>query len=176
MSVPTLTTVKLAIGILCALALALALVVHDRNRRKSVAALRQQQVVVEKAAHSATVAYYRAAADRARQADQANVARVKRDQSAINERTADDFEKRIAAARARASGLQRQAGGPAADPGAGGAAHMSALSPAPGKPAEAPGEGGLPVADRLVATEQAIQLDELIDWVKRQAAVSRQHE
>ncbi|MEJ7777648.1 MAG: hypothetical protein WKF52_09770 [Sphingomicrobium sp.] len=163
MCMPTLTTVKLAIGILCALAL--ALVVHDRNRWKSVAALRQQQVVVEKAAHSATIAYYRAAADRARQADQANVARVKRDQSAINERTADDFEKRIDAARARASGLQRQAGGPAADPGAGGTAHMSALSPAPGKPAEAPGEGGLPVADRLLATEQAIQLDELIDWV-----------
>lgn len=165
-SVPTLTTVKLAIGILCAMAL--ALVIHDRNRWKSLATLRQQQTVIEKAAHLATVANYRAAADRARQADLANAARVERDQSAINERTADDFEMRIAAARARASGLQRHAGGAATDPRYGGAADLSALPAASGKPAQAPGEARLPVADRLVATEQAIQLDELIKWVKRQ--------
>jgi hypothetical protein len=32
-------------------------------------------------------------------------------------------------------------------------------------------ENGLPENDRLTATEQAIQLDELIKWVKAQAAV-----
>jgi hypothetical protein len=38
-------------------------------------------------------------------------------------------------------------------------------------PAEATGEDQLPVAERELATEQAIQLDELIQWVRRQAAV-----
>jgi len=43
------------------------------------------------------------------------------------------------------------------------------LSAAPGGSPQAPGEDGF--SDRLIATEQAIQLDELIKWVKRQAAV-----
>jgi hypothetical protein len=39
-----------------------------------------------------------------------------------------------------------------------------------GSPQDA-GEDRLPASDALTATEQAIQLDELIAWVKRQAAV-----
>ena len=37
--------------------------------------------------------------------------------------------------------------------------------------AESPEETRLPAADALTATEQAIQLDELIKWVRAQAAV-----
>ncbi|GAA3897611.1 hypothetical protein GCM10022276_15730 [Sphingomonas limnosediminicola] len=37
--------------------------------------------------------------------------------------------------------------------------------------AEAADENGLPAADALTATEQAIQLDELIKWLKGQAKV-----
>jgi len=37
--------------------------------------------------------------------------------------------------------------------------------------AEAAGKDGLPQTDALTATEQAIQLDELIKWVRMQAAV-----
>jgi hypothetical protein len=48
---------------------------------------------------------------------------------------------------------------------------VSGISAAPGGAAEAAGENGLPLADRELATEQAIQLDELIKWVRAQAAV-----
>ena len=34
-----------------------------------------------------------------------------------------------------------------------------------------PGQDRFPDPDRLIATEQAIQLDELIKWVRAQAAV-----
>jgi hypothetical protein len=44
--------------------------------------------------------------------------------------------------------------------------------PAPaGGSAQGAGEDRLPHSDALTATEQAIQLDELIKWVKAQAAV-----
>ena len=166
-----LATLKLAIGI--AFALALALLVNDRNRWKSTAALRQQQVAAEKAAHSATVANYRAAAAQARAADAANAARVRIEQARINERTANDYEIRIAAARARADELRRHAQSAATDGGSGGAAAVPALPASSGSASEATREIGLPDAGRLIATEQAIQLDELIAWVKAQAAVSR---
>jgi hypothetical protein len=48
---------------------------------------------------------------------------------------------------------------------------MPGLSVAAGGPPQAAREGGLSVTDRLTATEQAIQLDELIKWVKAQASV-----
>ncbi len=168
---PSNLVMKLVAG-LCALLL-LALLVNDRNRWKATASLRQQQVVAEKAAHSATVANYRAAVEQARQADAANVARVKAEQSAINERTADDYESRIAAARAVYERLQREARSPAHS-GAGGAAPVPGLPPSAGADAQGPGEIGLPHSDRLLATEQAIQLDELITWVRAQAAVPQQ--
>ena len=172
MTLPNATSIKLAVGIVCVLALALLL--HDRNRWKSTATLRQQQVVAERAAHSATVANYRAAAAQAREADAANAARVGREQARINERTADEFESRIAAARARAGGLRSEAAIAAADPGGRAAAPVPALPTTAGSAAEASREGRLPPADKLIATEQAIQLDELIEWVKAQAAVPQQ--
>ena len=169
MTLPNATMFKLVAGIL--FALALALLISDRNRWKATATLRQQQIAAEKAAHSATVAYYRIAADQARRADAANAERVRRDQAAINERTADDYEKRIADARARAGQLQRPQRSAAADSGAGRAAPMPALPAAAAGIAEGAGQDRLP--DALIATEQAIQLDELIKWVKRQAAVHK---
>jgi hypothetical protein len=169
MTVPSATTIKLAIGIACALAL--AILIHDRNRWKSAAAVRAQQVAAEQGAHAATVASYRAAAERARQADAAHAASVRIEQARINERTANDFESRIADARNRARRLQQQAESAAADPGAGRAAPVPGLPAAAGGAAQAAGEDGLPHADRLIATEQAIQLDALIQWVKAQARI-----
>ena len=55
----------------------------------------------------------------------------------------------------------------AADPGAGRSAPMPGLSAAAGGAAQAAGQDRLPPADALTATEQAIQLDELIKWVQR---------
>ncbi|MEO7634857.1 MAG: hypothetical protein ABIS38_04315 [Sphingomicrobium sp.] len=118
-----------------------------------------------------TIANYRAAAERARAADLATAARVADAQRAITERTADDYQNRLAAARARADRLRRESASAATDPGARRTTPVSGVSAAPGEPAQAPGQDRLPHPDRLTATEQAIQLDELIKWIRRQQAV-----
>ena len=158
------------LGAIFVAALALALLVHDRNHWKAEAALRQQQLTQTKAAFDQTVAGYRAAAAQARAADAANAARVKTDQIAINERTANEFEARIAAARALDQRL-RDHQAVAADPGAGRATPMPDLPASAAGPAQAAGQNRFPDSDRLTATEQAIQLDELIKWVQAQHAV-----
>jgi hypothetical protein len=61
--------------------------------------------------------------------------------------------------------------GAAADPGAGGTAPMPGVPASTRSAAQAAGENRLPRPDRLIATEQAIQLDELIKWLRRQATV-----
>jgi len=130
----------------------------------------------EKAAFAATVADTRAAAEQARAADLANAARVAAEQRRINERTTDDFETRIATARADAQRLRFQSQA-AADPGSGRDASMSRVPAAAGGAAQTAGQDRLPPDDALIATEQAIQLDELIKWVRAQAAVpSDEHE
>jgi hypothetical protein len=48
---------------------------------------------------------------------------------------------------------------------------MPGLPAAPGGADRAAAQNELSLADRLTATEQAIQLDELIKWVKAQSAV-----
>ncbi len=123
----------------------------------------------EQSAYAGTVANYRAAADAARAADRAAAERIAVEQRAINERTKNDFEARLAAARARADRLRLETARTAADPGSRGSAPVPGLSAAAGHASQAASENGFP--DRLTATEQAIQLDELIKWVKAQAEV-----
>ena len=50
---------------------------------------------------------------------------------------------------------------------------MPGLAAAPAGIAQTPGEDRFSDSDALTATEQAIQLDELIKWVRRQAAVDK---
>ena len=123
----------------------------------------------EQAAFATTVANYRSAAEATRAADRANAERVAADQRAINERTRNDFEARLAGARAAAQRLRSEARAAAADRRDSGTAAMSGLSAAAGRVAEAAGQDRFP--DALIATEQAIQLDELIKWVRAQAAI-----
>ena len=142
--------------------------VHWKKESERFEQLHQQ----EQAAFSVTVANARAAADAARTADKANAHRVAAEQGVINERIMDDFETRLAHARARAANppagrLRLDAKG-ATDTGAGRSSAVPGLSPSAGGPAQASGEDRLPVGDALTATEQAIQLDELIKWVRRQ--------
>jgi hypothetical protein len=125
----------------------------------------------EQAAFAGTVANYHAAAEAARAADRAAAARARTEQRAINERTAHDFEARLADARARAQQLRRQDALAAADPSSRGAAPMLGLPAASGGAHQAARQDRLSQSDTLTATEQAIQLDELIKWVGRQAAV-----
>lgn len=167
--VPGRLTLKLAVGAGCLMLL--ALLVQDRNRWKAKASHYAEVLAGERAAHSATVANYRVAAERARQADSANAARVKASQAAISERSAHDLESRLAAARSAAQRLRRDAASPAADPGTRGATPLSALSVASGSASQGTRQDELSRAERLMATEQAIQLDELIKWVRRQREV-----
>jgi len=182
--IPNKLALKLIIGIACALLL--ALLIHDRNQWKAKTAHYAELLSAERGAHAATVAGYHAAAERARLADAANAARVAAEQGAINERSKHDFESRIAAARAAAERLRHDQDA-AADPGGRRAAHVPDLSAAAARPAQAAGEnrfpeqderarrdlGALRPEDALIATEQAIQLDELIKWVRAQAAIDQ---
>jgi len=161
-------------GIAVSLALAILLLVQkgDTSHWRKQSSQFEQLYRQDQAAFAGTVATYRAAADAARAADQVNAERVAADQRAVNERTSNEFETRLAAARAAAQRLRGQTASAAADPGSGGAASLPSLSAAAGAAARSSGEGQLSPADALTATEQAIQLDELIKWVRAQAAVS----
>lgn len=167
--VPDRLALKLLIGAACLTLL--ALLVQDRNRWKAKASHYAEILAGERAAHLATQANYSAAADRARQADAANAARVKASQSAISERSAHDLESRLAVARSAALRLRRDAATPATHTGGSGATPVPAFSVAPGSASQGTRQDELSRAERLMATEQAIQLDELIKWVRRQREV-----
>jgi hypothetical protein len=150
--------------------------VHWKKQSESFEHLYHQ----EQEAFAATLANTRAAAQSARAADQANSARVAAEQSAITERTMNDFEARLAAARADAAKLN--AGGLRVQPEAAADSGPRRNAPLPGFPvatsraAQVAGKNGLPQDDRLIATEQAIQLDELVNWVRAQAKVDNNPE
>ena len=160
-------------GIAASIAFGLLLILQKGETRhwKKQSEQFEQLYSQEQSALAGTIANYRAAAGAARAADQANLARVSAEQRSINERTSNDYEARLAVARSLAQRLREQAAAAAADPRAGRAAPMPGLSTAAGRTAEAAGQDRLPQPDRLTATEQAIQLDELIEWIKAQAAV-----
>lgn len=140
-----------------------------------------------RAAFAGTVANFRAASAAAQRAAEANVERVEAKQAAITQEVTNDYESRLAAARSRADELRRAASRTTADPRGADAAGLSgsgaAASPADAAPADPRLPSACP-ADRvcltldeaLIATEQAIQLDALISWVERQAAVPFQTE
>ena len=111
-----------------------------------------------------TIINYQQAAEKARQADAQNRARAEAEQQAVVERTKEDYEARIARARTDAQRLRDQLARPA-NPGSPGAApvsdHRGAGPSSPG----ASEDHGLSIDERLIATEQAIQLDALISYV-----------
>ena len=125
----------------------------------------------EQAAFALTTANYRAAAVQAQLADKANAERVAADQGSINERTKNDFEARLAAARSLAQRLRGETAGSTADSRSSASAPVPGLAAPAGGIAEATGQDRLPRSDALTATEQAIQLDELIHWIRRQHAI-----
>ena len=108
----------------------------------------------------------------ARAEDAANAARVERDQGTITQETVSAYQKDIAALRARAAGRVR-AGTAAADRSGGGSAPVPGIPAAAGGIDGTAGEDGLPAADALIASEQALRLKALQDWVRGQAGVER---
>ena len=159
-------------GLATAICLALLLFLQKGETRhwKKQSGQFEQLYHADQAAFAQTIAGYRAAADAARAADRAAGERARAEQAAINERTAYDYETRLAAARARADELRRDSQA-SAHSGGRGTTPVPALSIAAGGAHETAGEGRLPGPDALIATEQAIQLDELIKWVRRQHSV-----
>jgi hypothetical protein len=162
-------------GLAVSICLALLLVLQKSEIRhwKRQSGQFEQLYRGEQTAFAVTVANYRAAADAAQAADRAAAERVAAEQRAINERTENAYEARLADARARADRLRIEPRTAATDPGSRGSAGMPGISAAAGQPSQAAGQGGLP--DRLIATEQAIQLDELIKWVRQQHAIDPNH-
>jgi hypothetical protein len=160
-------------GLAASLCLAILLVIQKGETRhwKKQSGQFEQLYRGEQSAFASTAANYRAAADAARADDKANADRVAAEQRAINERTTNDYEARLADARARAEQLRRQTEIPAAHPRRGGSSPVSGLPPSARGLAQDADQDRLPPADALTATEQAIQLDELIKWVRAQSAV-----
>src|SRR5438067_8432183 len=124
-------------GIGVALALSILLVIQKVETRhwKKESGSFEQLYRQEQSAFATTVANYHAAAEQARAADQANMARVTADQAAITERTANDYQVRIAAARAESQRL-RSGAQPTADSSARRNPPVSGLPAAPGRAAQ----------------------------------------
>lgn len=132
-------------------------------------------LTAEQAAHLGTVNAFLAASEQAQKDAEANAQRVAREQEIITDAIVSDYRGDIAALRARFDRLR--AGSPRAAAGGADAAVLSAAGNAPGR-ADAPtGQDRLPSAvglsldDALIASEQALQLDALIDWVEAQSSV-----
>lgn len=160
--------VKLGIALIAALAI--ALLVHERNHWKSVATERQTEINQDTAAFQETVAGYRSAAAQAKAEDDAKTAHVEAQQAAINERTVHDYQTRIAAARADAERLRAQSAA-ATHPGGSAGTSVPAVSAAGGSSQAACSDQLLTIDCRELATEQAIQLDELIKAAKAEMAI-----
>ena len=159
-------------GLVAATILALLLIgakIDARHLRKQSARF-EQLYRAEAKAHAETIANVRLATERARAADHANIRRVEAAQSSISERITNEFEARLADARTRADRLRRPAQA-ATDRGPRRSAPMPGLPAAAAGARDTAGQDRLPHPDRLIATEQAIQLDALIKWVRAQASV-----
>src|SRR3954447_13912654 len=105
-------------GIAASLSLGLLLLIQkaQTSHWKKQSATFEQLYRQDRTAFATTVASYRAAAAEAEVIDQADVRCIAADQAAITERTTNDFQARLAAARSAAQRLRQQSEA-AADPG-----------------------------------------------------------
>lgn len=165
--------VWLVIAVIAALGVAYLWHQHvvARDNAALIKEAKQHQAAADQVVLDTTVANYREATALAQAQDAANVKRVQTQQSQINQESSNEYEDRLAGARAAASRLQRQLAASAANSGSSGASSVSALPNAASGPNDPASEDGFSIGDRLTATEQAIQLDELQKWVKKQGAV-----
>ena len=134
----------------------------------------------ERISHTQTKTRYRIAQFEASRLEQERLADVQTRQQEITDAVEQDYQARLAAARARAEQLRHElrtrsaAGGASRDLAVSGvpdtAGAFDGATEDPELPALAAGAAGQLERD-LTATEQAIQLDALIDWVEQQAAI-----
>jgi hypothetical protein len=133
----------------------------------------RQQVREEQAAHALTIANVRAGAEKARADDAAHARRVERDQNHVSEEVSRDYQNELVDLRRRYLALRLRIGKAAADPGGGGAAAVPGLSGSSAGPDGAAGEDRLPAEDAFAASEIALRLKALQDWVTGQLGVER---
>lgn len=122
----------------------------------------------EKTAFAKTVADYRSAAARQKADEDAKNAHTVQQQQAANQETDNEYQARLAAARAEYERLPRSS---SSHSGSVAGASVPGVSAPTRGPDEAAGKDGLPSSDALIATEQAIQLDELEKWIERQHVI-----
>jgi hypothetical protein len=122
----------------------------------------------------------RAKTELARAQDAARAAQAERHQAKISQEVQSDYQTRLKDLRRRYDALRlRAAGAAGADRGGGGAAPMPGVSAATRGADVAAGEDRLPagvwgelsVEETLIATRQALQLQALQDWVRRQQTI-----
>jgi hypothetical protein len=134
----------------------------------------------EQAAAALFAERVRTAAARIRAVMAARALDVERRQTQVTKEVSNDYQNRIRDLDRRVAALRLRERTAAANPsGAGRPAGLPVLSDAAGGPDAAAGENGLPAepfgalrtGDAILATEQAIRLEELQNWVRRQAEV-----
>ena len=124
----------------------------------------------ERARYEQQVSDYRAAYEKAR-ADALTAARdVETQQERITHEVSADYQARLADVRARYSRLLAQANADSRDTGA---SDLPGVSDAARRTDDSPAYCGLSLETRLVASEQALQLMALQDWLRGQVAVER---
>lgn len=147
---------------------------------KEQVATAQAQRDAERAAHVQTKLIYEKAQEQAARIEGKRLLAVMSEQQEITHEIGTEYAQRLAAARARHDELalrlrgQGQAGAGAA--GAGGGEPLPQLAGPAGRADATPGPAGLSdpemtLAERWRASQQALQLDALIDWVERQGKV-----
>lgn len=135
----------------------------------------------ERTAHQKTKTDYREAQAEAARQEQKRIERVKAEQQEITDAVEEDYRRQLAGLHARAERLREELRAGAGAAGASGSGEMPGLSTATGRTAEAAGDRGFSApfgrspAEQLerdvIASEQAIQLNALIDWLLAQAAI-----
>ena len=160
---------QLVLGALVATTLVVLLTVRTHQRDDA-----RDELKATQAALSETIGNYKLAAEQASRSQAQNIARVQAEQQSITEKVSHDYQAQLADARARADALRVRLASSTHSSGAH-EAGVPQASTAPSGPDAAPAQNGFSVEDRLIATEQAIQLQALQQWVREQAAVSTSH-
>lgn len=122
----------------------------------------------------------RRAAALAEAEDAANAARAERDQIRVSQEVNDDYVAQLAELRRRYDALRVRSRAAGASPGGGADAPVPGLSHAPGGAYDPAAEAGLSSggraledSDALIASEQALRLRALQEWVRGQARVAQ---
>ncbi|HEY5713306.1 MAG TPA: hypothetical protein VIT38_15530, partial [Allosphingosinicella sp.] len=127
----------------------------------------------EKAAAALFAAQVRAAAEHIRADMAARALDVERRQTQVTKEVSNEYQNRIRDLDRRVAALRLRERTAAENPGgAGRPAGLPVLPDAAGGPDAAAGDHGLSLQQRVIATEQAIRLEELQNWVRRQGEVA----